>query len=288
MVLKDMAGVERILIVDDDPDIHPLLTAAIKAPNRQITSAYDGLAGLRCVQEAPYDLVLTDVNMPGLDGLTLLGRIRELRPATRVVMMTAETTPEKIVHAIRERAFAYFSKPFTLGLVADMVARALQNTSAEDDIEVLSARPNWLGLRLRCKMETADRILQFMRELAIGLSEEERDDIGTAFSELLMNAIEHGGGFDPDQKVTITYVRTERAILYYIRDPGAGFSFQDLAHAATSNPPDSPLAHATVRAQLGIRPGGFGIFLTRELVDELLYNEAGNEVLLIKYLAGRD
>ena len=111
MVLHDMASSKHILIVDDDPDIHPLLIAAIGAPDRQIESAYDGLAGLRCVEQAPYDLVMTDVNMPGLDGMALLERIREVRPETSVVVMTVASTPENIIRSIREKAFAYFSKP---------------------------------------------------------------------------------------------------------------------------------------------------------------------------------
>jgi hypothetical protein len=69
-----------------------------------------------------------------------------------------------------------------------------------------------------------------------------------------------------------------------VRDPGKGFSLQDLPHAAISNPDGSPTEHAEVRDRLGLRPGGFGILLTRQLVDELIYNEAGNEALLIKHL----
>jgi CheY-like chemotaxis protein/anti-sigma regulatory factor (Ser/Thr protein kinase) len=280
-----MSGQKRILIVDDDPDMHPLLAAAIGAPDRKIESAYDGLAGLRCVEDSPYDLVLTDVSMPGLDGMALLERIRALRPETRVVVMTVASTPENIIRAIRERAFAYFSKPFTISTIAEMVARALGSIPLEDDIEVLSARPNWLELRLRCKMETADRIFQFLREMGIGLPSDEQEKIATAFREILLNAIEHGGGSDPNKRVAITYVRAERAVLYYVRDPGKGFSLQGLAHAATSNPLDAPFEHVEVRERLGIRPGGYGLLMTRELVDELIYNEAGNEVLLIKYLA---
>jgi CheY-like chemotaxis protein/anti-sigma regulatory factor (Ser/Thr protein kinase) len=280
-----MSGQKRILIVDDDPDMHPLLAAAIGAPDRKLESAYDGLAGLRCVEDSPYDLVLTDVSMPGLDGMALLERIRALRPETRVVVMTVASTPENIIRAIRERAFAYFSKPFTISTIAEMVARALGSIPLEDDIEVLSARPNWLELRLRCKMETADRIFQFLREMGIGLPSDEQEKIATAFREILLNAIEHGGGSDPNKRVAITYVRAERAVLYYVRDPGKGFSLQGLAHAATSNPLDSPFEHVEVRERLGIRPGGYGLLMTRELVDELIYNEAGNEVLLIKYLA---
>jgi anti-sigma regulatory factor (Ser/Thr protein kinase) len=69
-----------------------------------------------------------------------------------------------------------------------------------------------------------------------------------------------------------------------VKDPGTGFSFDNLAHAAVSNPAESPFEHTEVREQKGMRPGGFGILMSRQLVDELLYNEAGNEVLLIKYV----
>ena len=71
-----------------------------------------------------------------------------------------------------------------------------------------------------------------------------------------------------------------------MRDPGPGFSFGDLPHAAVSHP-DSPVEHALNRQEMGMRPGGFGIMLTRSFVDELLYNEKGNEALLIKYLKPR-
>jgi DNA-binding response OmpR family regulator len=279
-----MSAHKRILIVDDDPEVHTLLMAALEAPDRKIESAYDGLAGLGRIEAAPYDLVMTDVNMPGIDGIALLERIRSVRPDTRVLVMTVANTPENVIRAIRKEAFSYFSKPFTINSVSEMVGRALSSTASENDIEVLSARPNWLELRLRCKMETADRILQFLREIGVGLPQAEQENVATAFREILLNAIEHGGGSDPDKTVTVTYVRTERAVLYRVRDPGKGFSLQQLTHAAIANPLDSPFEHAEVRERLGLRPGGFGIFMTRELVDELIYNEAGNEVLLIKYL----
>lgn len=279
-----MSAIHRILIVDDDADVHRLLAAALEAPEREIESVYDGIEGLKRVESGSFDLVLTDVNMPGMDGIALLGRIREQAPGTKVVVMTVASTPEYILTAIRQQAFAYFSKPFTLSAVAAMVDWALSASGAADDIEVLSAVPHWLGLSLRCKLETADRILQFLRELSMDLREAEKDSIATAFREILLNAIEHGGGSDPEKRVNITYVRGGRAIVYYVRDPGSGFSMKALPHAAISNPEQSPLEHVAVREQLGIRPGGFGILMTRQLVDELIYNESGNEVMLIKYL----
>jgi CheY-like chemotaxis protein len=279
-----MPGPKRILIVDDDAGIHRSLTTALQGAARRIESAYDGLEALARITSEPYDLVITDVTIPGLDGLELLERIHKLQRETRVIVMTEESTPESIIRAIQEQAFSYFAKPFTLPALDHMVNAALESMPAEDDIQVLSARPNWLSLRARCKTETADRILQFLRDIAMDLPANEKENIAIAFREILLNGMEHGGGSDPDKRVTITFVRAERALFYYVRDPGPGFSFEDLPHAAISNPAGSPIEHLEVREQQGMRPGGFGIFMSRQLVDEMIYNEKGNEVLLIKYL----
>ena len=73
-------------------------------------------------------------------------------------------------------------------------------------------------------------------------------------------------------------------LLFRIADPGKGFSFEGLTHSALSNPPDQPIEHALEREKKGLRPGGFGLMMTRQTVDELLYNEAHNEVVFVKYL----
>src|SRR5262249_45572980 len=73
-------------------------------------------------------------------------------------------------------------------------------------------------------------------------------------------------------------------LLYRVADPGPGFSFKGLTHAAVGQPAEDPVAHVAVRDQLGIRPGGFGIIMTRSMADELMYNEAQNEVIFVKYL----
>ena len=106
-----------------------------------------------------------------------------------------------------------------------------------------------------------------------------------AFREMLMNAMEHGAGFDPEKVITVTAIRTDRAIVYYFRDPGAGFTPAELARSALSNTENDPIAHLERRAEMGLRPGGFGILVAKQVVDELFYSERGNEVVLIKRLA---
>ena len=282
-----IALMHSILIVDDDPDIHDLLTAGLAGGNYLIDHAYDGLQGLQALEAKPFELVITDIRMPQLDGLELLKKIHQARPGTKVLVMTAESTPAKIISSLRDHAYAFFPKPFSLNAVSELVDRALSSSISERDIEVLSAIPRWIALNLRCKLEIADQIIPFLQQLETDLSAQEREDVGTAFRELLMNAIEHGGHSDPSMTVRLDYIRTAQSIIYKIWDPGQGFSFEDLRHAAVSNSPDAPFEHLEIREKLGLRAGGFGILLSRQLADELIYNQAGNEVLFIKHLEKR-
>ena len=105
-----------------------------------------------------------------------------------------------------------------------------------------------------------------------------------ALREILMNAMEHGAAFNPEQVIEVTAVRTARSMVFYIRDPGAGFRPESLTHAAIANPSDDPAAHILQRETAGMRPGGYGLLLASGSVDELIYNEIGNVVLLVKYV----
>jgi len=275
---------KTILLVGADPAVHQLLQTVQTSAPLQVETARDDAECIELVKVQAYDLVVTDVNTPGIDDLQLLRWIREIRPEAKVLVLAPQSTPADIIEALHEHAFGYFSQPFDASSLVHLVTQALQTKNWTDGIEVLSARPEWIALRVRCHRMTAERLLQFMRELRMDLPSEEREGIATAFREMLMNALEHGAGFDPHKTVDICYLRTKRVIIYQIRDPGEGFSFEELPHAAISNPPDDPLAHLNYRDEQGLRPGGFGMMIVRKLVDEMFYNETGNEVLLIKYL----
>ncbi len=272
-----------LLLVDSDPAIHELLGDALKGDDRRIDDVFDGQEALDRLRIAPCDLVVAGQGRNGLDGLKLLRRLGAMRPETRVIV-TGEQNPKLVVGAIRQHAYSYFHKPLAAGPVADMVQQALSSETWRDDIRVLSARPEWITLEVRCKMETADRTIHFLRELESDLAPHTRDDVAAAFRELLMNAIEHGGKSDPRKRVRVSLLRTPRSLIVHLADPGSGFSLDMLPHAAISNPEDKPTRHVEVRAEEGRRPGGFGILMTRNLVDELLYNERGNAVLFVKYL----
>jgi CheY-like chemotaxis protein len=274
----------RLLIVDDDPSIHELIQAMLAGQGWETESASSGEEALARLETNTYDVLLADILMPGMDGLELLGQLRARYPATPVVMMTVKNTPDHVLGSLRREAAAYISKPFTRDGLFSLLQNASSNSVRGDDIKILSDQPNWISLQLRCQIATADRLSQFVRELPSDLDPDQREQIATAFRELLMNAVEHGGHLDPNKTVDLSYIRTARSIVYYIRDPGDGFSMNTLAHAAIANTPEEPFRHLELRREMGIRPGGFGLLMTKSFADELIYSAKGNEVILIKYL----
>ena len=274
----------RLLIVDDDPSIHELVQAMLVGANWEAESAAGGEEALARLQSHNYDILLVDILMPGMDGLALLGLLRSRYPDIPVVIMTVKNTPDHVLGSLRRDAAAYLSKPFTREAFLSTLHNALSASVPGDDIKILSDKPNWISLQIRCCIATADRLTQFVRELPSDLDPDEREHVATAFRELLMNAVEHGGHLDPEKTVDLSYIRTARTIVYYIRDPGEGFSMDALAHAAVANTPEDPFRHVELRRQLGIRPGGFGLLMTKSFADELIYSAKGNEVILIKYL----
>jgi anti-sigma regulatory factor (Ser/Thr protein kinase) len=217
----------------------------------------------------------------GCSGLDVLAQARALPTPPRIIMMTADDTPETVLESVRGQAFRYVRKPFPPNAIVEIVSEVLG--SAGLSFEVVSARPEWLELVAPCSIEMAERIHSFVMHLDAHLPEDVREAVAYAFRELLMNAVEWGGKLDANRKVRISCIRTRKMLLYKIADPGEGFDIDGLMHAAISHPGD-PIKHLEIREAKGIRPGGFGLALTRSLVDELIYNEARNEVIFVKYL----
>jgi CheY-like chemotaxis protein len=274
----------RILLVDDDRGLRHVLSALLQEAGHRVESAGDGPEALEMLGEgSSFDLVLLDIGLPSMSGLDVLARARDLPSPPLVIVMTADDTSATLLEAVRRQAYRYLRKPFPPSAIVEVVNEAAVPTAALS-IDVISAKPEWLELVAPCTLEMADRIQSFVMHLEADLSEAVREAVAQAFRELLTNAIEWGGKLDPNRKVRISCVRTPRLLLYRIADPGEGFDIDKLRHAAIMNPDDDPMRHLSVREEKGLRPGGFGLAMTRSLVDDLIYNEARNEVLLIKYL----
>jgi DNA-binding NarL/FixJ family response regulator/anti-sigma regulatory factor (Ser/Thr protein kinase) len=239
---------------------------------------------LRRLRMRPYDVVITSCESALDEDLALLTEMRAIRPRVRCIVLARESTPDEVISAMRAHVFACYTPPFSAREIARVASYAATDSDWSDDIEIISAKPEWVSVRAQCRLITAERLITFERELSSRLPEDRRREMMQAFREILLNSMEHGAAFDPEQVVEVLAIRTARSCVFYVRDPGAGFRLERLKHAAIANPPDDPAAHVLEREKEGMRPGGYGLLMARGTVDELIFNEVGNEVLLIKYL----
>jgi FixJ family two-component response regulator/anti-sigma regulatory factor (Ser/Thr protein kinase) len=272
-----------LLVVDDDDATREGLSDLLTNAGFTVDAARDGAEALDKIQRTDFAVVLLDVRLPGVGGLDILARCVGNRRPPKVVVMTGVEPTDVMLTALRRHAYDFLPKPIEPSRLLEVVRRAMSTDHEVAPIDVVSARPEWVELLVPCTREAADRIQSFLQQLETDLPAEVRDSVGLAFRELLLNGIEWGGHLNPAQKVRVACVRTRRMLLYRIADPGDGFAFERLPHAAIQHAP-GVIEHDIVRSERGMRPGGFGLVMIRAIADELVYNERQNEVLFVKYL----
>ena len=272
-----------LLIAEDNSIIRKIFKEALETDGYRVLDAGTGVEALDLIKREPVDVLLTDVRMPEMDGIELLERAREVKPDLRAIVITGDNTSNTIISAFRNHACDLLLKPFSVNELRETVGAALQRP-LRCALKIISAKPDWIEIEAPCDLRAVEPIQNFLAELQGNLPDDTREVIGSVFREMLNNAIEHGGKCDPTKKVEVKYIRLKHAIMYSIRDPGEGFDLTKVEHAAVSNPDDDPFHHVEVRRKKGIRPGGFGILLASQSIDELIYNEKHNEIMFVKYI----
>ncbi len=273
----------KILVVEDNSNERNGLCRILERAGYDVRSAADGVEALQRIRDDKFDLLLVDIWMPRMNGLELLAHLPEdSRP--KALVITGDESPDTLLRSLREKAHLFIAKPLQLEVLLQVIKTTLESPPGPDPIEVLSAEPNWVELRFPCELETAGRIENVVDQLNYSLPPEVRQSVRIAFHELLMNAIEWGGELNPEVQAQIDYLRTRKFVMCRIADPGTGFDPAGVEHAAVTSQAEDPMAHSEAREEKGLRPGGYGIRLAKSLVDELVYNEAHNEVAMVKYL----
>jgi two-component system, OmpR family, response regulator len=273
-----------ILVTDDDATTREMVRSVLKKVGHDVSTAVDGMSALRAIQKKKFDLVLLDIWMPKMTGLGLLGHLHGEKYIPKIVVMTSDQTSDTLLDALRGRVYQYLKKPLDATTLLTTVENALSTSPEVPAIEVISANSQWVELMVPCERSVVSRVQSFLMHMDVDLAPDIIEKVGYAFRELLNNAIEWGGHLDPNLKVRVSYIKTKKLLMYRLDDPGPGFNLEDLKHAAINNPLDNPMAHMQEREAKGLRPGGLGLMLTQQLVDELVYNEKRNSVVLIKYL----
>jgi DNA-binding response OmpR family regulator len=230
----------RVLLIGTDSDLNRSIGTALSKAECTFECAAGDADALRRIRRESFDVMVTSPLTTVEEDLALLEEVRSIRPGVKAIVLALENTPEDMIAALRARVFVCFAAPFEADEIAEIASRAAAETDWRNDIEVLSARRGWISLRVNCRLLTAERLITFLREMLSDLSPAVHESVMLAFREVLMNAMEHGAKFDSGKVVEVAAVRTTRAIVFYVRDPGAGFRLGDI------HTPPFPI-HRTIR-----------------------------------------
>jgi len=129
-----MAEEIHVLIVDDDENMQALLEKVLAREGYQVALASNGQEALKCLEGRRFDIVLSDIRMPNMDGLTLLGEIQTQSPGTTVIMMTAFGAVDSAVEAMKQGAYDYISKPFKMDEILIVLSRVVEEKRLRQEL----------------------------------------------------------------------------------------------------------------------------------------------------------
>ena len=276
---------QKALIVEDEPELAELFGDILRLRGLESTVLHEGAPAPQFIRDHKPDLVMLDLMLPDRDGYSVCEEVKLDRKTnlTPIVMVTARAHHEDVVKGLAVGANEYVTKPFTVEQLNAAIDRAL---GWRDELLKCGARGE-IHFELKSDARFLEELNHMLSSLFLysGLRSESARQLTTAIREMGMNAIEWGHRKTSNLLVNVTYRIEADKVVIKIKDAGPGFDPQNLPHAADA---EDPTKHMDVRDSLGLRAGGFGILMAKGLVDELKYNETGNEVRLVKYFTPRE
>lgn len=289
----------RVLVVDDsEVDRHLVGGLLQEELELEITFACDGEDALRQIDESLPDLILTDLVMPGKDGLELVAELNEKHPFVPVILVTSKGSEEIAVRALKLGAASYVPKQTLAEELVETVETALSAAAQRRGrSELMKAmRHSETSFEIGNARSLFPPLISYLQE-AIGalgtLDEGEATRVGVALEEALVNAAEHGNlGLDSalrqddragylslleerlhsealgPRRIQVRATLTADEARFVIEDEGEGFDWHDLPD------PTDP--------QNLLKVSGRGVMLMRTFMDEVTFNERGNQVILVK------
>jgi DNA-binding NtrC family response regulator len=158
----------RVLVVDDERNQREIYTLILEDDGYQVTAAQSGEQALRFARENPFDLVLTDYMMAGMDGLTLLNELLKIDPSIIVVMMTAHGSVESVKEALRGGAFDYLEKPVDRDQLLKVVQNALNRLNRIDDEIIGQSEEMERVKKMICKVAGSSSTVMIRGDSGVG------------------------------------------------------------------------------------------------------------------------
>jgi len=290
-------GKAKVLVADDQEALRTLLAKLLAREGFEPIEAQDGEIAIELYRTLRPSVVVTDVMMPKMDGLTLLEEIKAIQPAATVILMTGHGNEEVLLKALRGGASNFFKKPFNLRSLVTEIRKIMQYKV--ETAQVLLYSPYLVEESKDFSFAIGDPqyhaiVSQITLQLPSLLPESDVLNLKIGLEEMIVNAIEHGNlriSFEEKnaaieegklgellaerlrqnnnaaRRVHVHSHLTMDSLRVSIRDEGEGFDWRNLPKLR----PENLLLY-----------GGRGIFLTKIYFDEVSYNESGNEVTLVK------
>jgi CheY-like chemotaxis protein/anti-sigma regulatory factor (Ser/Thr protein kinase) len=288
----------RVLVVEDSPTQASEICFLLEDAGFQIGLAIDGIAAMSSLQEGLPDLIVTDLQMPRMDGLALVEAVRSAHPSVPVVLITAHGSEEIAARALRCGAASYVPKRYIGRDLPEVVRQIIAMAAPDRERERITESLEETRLRFTLANEESlvapliRRLKQVVREMGV-CDQAELIRLAVALRESIVNAMDHGNleldselrqdderiyhrlgeerrGQSPyrERRVRIAAGVTRTEATFTVRDEGPGFD-----HSTLADPTDP--------ANL-CRIGGRGMLLVRTLMDEVRFNATGNEITLVK------
>src|SRR5262245_20545492 len=269
-----------VLVVDDERDTNDILASLVRPRGFEPIQVYSGTQALAAVSQRPPDLILLDLMLPDVDGFELCDRLKRNRETNLIpiVMVTALQDAHNRAAGVRVGANGYLIKPFAPQQLYQVMDEAL----AWHDEHLQRGTTGEINFDIRSELTYLAQANDLLADLFAHspLTERQIKDLKQDVMEMGSNAIEWGHRKNAELVLRITYRIDPASVILIIQDQGPGFNPKDLPHAASD---EDPIRHLELRNELGLREGGFGIMLARELVDKFWYNERGNQVTMVKH-----
>lgn len=291
----------KILVAEDEAESRSYITMLLEQSGHQVVTAENGKIAFQKFQKELFDLVITDLSMPEMNGLTLLRLIKNLNHDIPVVFVSGLKDIEMVVEALRNGACDYLTKPFDEDDILGGIERAARFIIKDQAMKTCASYLKDESKRyiFDNQPELINSMARFIcQDLQLQFKDTDLQSVQLALIEALNNAVFHGNlevdsaikqnddisSFErhiktalerlkkepyKSRKVYINYSLSENNIEIKVRDEGKGFDFESLPDPLD---PDS-----------FINPSGRGLLMIRTFCDEVKWNDTGNEITLIKH-----
>lgn len=276
----------NVIAIDDDQTNNRILEGVLSEAGHNCTSLLNAATAREYLERIAFqcDVILLDLVLPDARGEDFLEWIKVMSPKTPVIIISGESSDRSVIKCLNKGACDYLEKPFDIDQIVYIVEHAVirqeKVTESYGDMQADMYTSDWVELTSHSEMEYLGRIQRFSEILfRRRLPKKVVDDLRLAMEEFGRNAIEWGNRFEREKMFRISYCFFPGQVVLKFEDEGEGF-----IPSHVPDPSKDPIAHLKNRQKAGKRPGGFGIFMMKQIMDDIFYNQKGNICIMTKYL----